>query len=116
MKNIDERKSRYLLDSLPISMGGLAANLARVGSFAEHVGAKVAVIGLIEESKYFIEWTAIEFDILTTTELVDLQRRLALWHRTIDVIWEDDTKRLEIGSQAKEISTRLLAKSGLLNQ
>lgn len=116
MKNADERRNRYLRDTLPIRMGGLAANLARVNSFAVHPGGKDAVAGLIEESKYFIEWTAIEFDISTATELVGIQRRLAQWHRNIDSIWKDENLRLAIGLEAKDISNRLLAKSGLLNQ
>lgn len=116
MNNIDERKNRYLQDGLRVRMGGLAANLARVGSFSGHDRAKVAVIGLLEESKYFIEWTAAEYDISTAAELIDIQRLLAKWQRSIDSIWNDSLKRAEIGSLANEISNRLLAKSGLLNQ
>lgn len=116
MKNIDERKSRYMKDTLPIRMGGLAANLARVGSFSLHEGGKIAVIGLLEESKYFIEWTAVEYDIWTAAELVNIQRRLVKWNREIESIWADAVRRKEIGDQAKEISAELLSKSGLLDQ
>ncbi len=116
MKNIDERKKRYLKDTLQVRMGGLAANLARVGSFSVHEGGKVAVISLIEESKYFIEWIAVEYDIWTAAELVDIQRQLAKWNREIEFVWTDSLKRKEIGDQAKEISARLITKSGLLDQ
>ena len=116
MKNLDERKSRYLRDSLPIRMGGLASNLARVGSYSIHDGGKIVVIGLLEEAKYFIEWTANEYDLSTTVELVDIQRLLANWHLNIDSIWNDSAKRKEIGDHAKKISVRLLLKSGLLDQ
>jgi len=104
------------MDPLPVRMGGLAANLARVGSFSVHEGGKAAVIGLLEESKYFIEWTAVEYDVSTAAELVDIQRQLVKWNRAIDSIWTDADKRKEIGDQAREISTRLLSKSGLLDQ
>lgn len=116
MNDIEGRKDRYMRGTLPIRMGGLAANLARVSSFSEIDGARVAVIGLIEESKYFIEWTALEYDISTTVELIDIQRLLAKWHFNIDRIWNDATRRKEIGNKSKELSDKLLTKSGLLDQ
>ncbi len=116
MNNAEGRKSRYLRDALPIRIGGLAANLARVSSFSKIDGARSAVTGLIEESKFFIEWTAIEHDLSTTVELIGIQRILANWHLNIDLIWRDSVKRNEIGDRAKKISDRLLLKSGLLDQ
>lgn len=116
MKNADERKSRYLMDSLPVRMGGLAANLARVGSVVAFPKGKIVVIDLFEESKFFIEWTAADFDVETAAELVDVQRKLVRWQRSIDTFWDDEARRMEFGAEAKYISDRLLAKSGLLNQ
>ena len=116
MTNLEERKDRYLKDSLSIRMGGIAANLARVGSFVAFPQGKVAVRGLLEESKYFIEWTAAEFDIDTTVELVDIQRKLVRWHSNIDKFWDDEVMRLAVGVEATGISEFLIERSGLLTQ
>lgn len=116
MNNAEGRKQRYMSDALPIRIGGLAANLARVSSFSRIDGARSAVTGLIEESKFFIEWTAIEHDLSTTVELIDIQRLLANWQLNINLIWSDSVKRNEIGNHAKELSDKLLLKSGLLDQ
>lgn len=115
MKNLEDRKVRYLQDSLPIRIGGLAANLARVGSFVVFPQGKIAVGDLLQESKYFIEWTAAEFDVETAVELVNVQRKLVLLQKNIDRFWDNEAIRMEVGAEAKRISDRLIARSGLLN-
>jgi hypothetical protein len=112
----DKRRERFLRDSLPIRLGGIAANLARVGSVVKFPEGRAVVESLLEESKYFIEWTAAEFELGTTVELVDVQRKLVRWQSQIDVLWNDDAQRLAIGEEAKRISNNLLERSGLLNQ
>jgi len=57
-------------DSLSIRIGGIAANLLRIKSFSGHSGHNSAVAKLIDESKFFIEWTAPEADITVVAELV----------------------------------------------
>ena len=63
-------RERYLRDDLPIQLGGLAANLSRIKSFASHDANREAVESLLEESKFFIEWIAPEAEIDTAAELV----------------------------------------------
>ena len=96
-------------------MGGLAANLARVGSFVAFPKGKIAVDSLLRESKYFIEWTAAEFVPETAAQLVDIQRKLIRWQKQIDLSWDDGTTRIDIGIEAKGLSDILLSKSGLLD-
>jgi hypothetical protein len=114
MNNLEERRKRYLQDDLPIRLGGLAANLARVSSFVKNPANKETVNGLLEESKHFIEWTAHEAEINTTAELVELQIKLAVWQRNWEANWNNEVKRLEIGQEAKQLSNKVLADSGLL--
>lgn len=52
------RKERFLRDSLPVRLGGIAADLARVSSCAQHEGSNDTVAMMLEESQWFIEWTA----------------------------------------------------------
>ena len=60
MKNKERRRDRYLRDPLPVRLAGLAADLARVASSARHESGAASVAEMLEESQYFIEWTAAE--------------------------------------------------------
>ncbi len=115
MNNLNERRERFMLDPLPIRLGGLAANLARVSSISNNPANFEAAFGLMEESKHFIEWTAAESQIETAAELVDLQVKLALWQRTLAIDWMNDEARQGIGRDAKKFSNAVLRKSGLLD-
>src|SRR5215467_4439295 len=97
-------RSRYLQDDVPVRIGGIAANLARVHSFSKKQGNIAAVDVVIQESKWFIEWTAAEVEIDTAAQLVELQIQLALWHRKLSKLWEDDIDRLQMSNRAREWS------------
>ena len=116
MNNLDERKNRYLRDPLPIRLGGLAANLARVKSFSMLTANASAVFDLFEESKFFIEWTAADVDVSTTEQLVDLQLQIAVWQRNWGSIWPDEARRSEMALSSLEWSNRVIVSSGLLDQ
>ena len=109
-------RERYLRDSLPIRLGGLAANLSRIKSFAAHEASREAVESLIDESKFFIEWTAAQAESHTAAELVGLQIQLARWQRNWGGIWADPIQRRQIADQSSIWSKRVLETSGLLNQ
>ena len=115
MNNLKERRDRYMQDPVPIRLGGLAANLARVSSFANKSGTKEAVDGLLEESQHFIEWTAAETQNETTAELAELQITLAIWRRRWAANCDDQGNRIEISQQAKHFSDLVLMRSGLLD-
>ena len=114
MNNLEARRERFMKDELQIRLGGLAANLARIGSFVKNPANLEAVKGLIEESKFFIEWTAGEAEADKTFELVDLQIQLASVERSLQKKWNDENSRLEIGLKAKEWSKNVLINAGLI--
>ncbi len=114
MKDWAVIRERYLSDDLPIRLGGLAANLSRINSFVSHDANREAVGSLIEESKFFIEWTATAADIDVAAELVEWQIQLARWQRKWSTIWDDPELRREVAEQSSTWSKRLLALSGLL--
>lgn len=107
------RQTRYLRDALPVRLGGLAANLSRIASFSRHIDNRDAVLGLLDESKHFIEWTAWEASIDTAAQLVELQIQLARWQRNLSQLWPDPEKRQAMGEQAQVWSERVLKLSGL---
>ncbi len=114
MNNARAIQERFLRDALPIRLGGLAANLRRMTSFSRSESNQAAVAALIDESKFFIEWTAAEADIDTAATLVELQVQLACWERTWSAIWANPERRQQLGQEARAWSDRVLALSGLL--
>lgn len=116
MSNLEQGRSRYLQDNLSIRLGGLAANLSRIASFSKHDGVGEVVSSILLESRWFIEWTASEFEISKAAELVDLQRQLALWDLESHQNWHDETWRNMLAENAKQWSQRILEMSGLLQK
>ncbi len=114
MRNQNAIRERYLRDDLPMRLGGLAANLSRIKSFASHEANCELVASLLDESKFFIEWTAAESDSDTAAKLVELQIQLARWELNWTSIWADPIQRGQVAEQSKLWSTRVLNMSGLL--
>ena len=102
-------RQRFLRDPLPVRLGGLAADLARIASFSENPANRQAVASLLEEGKYFAEWTAPDAPLETQALLAELQVTLALWERRWLNRTPDDTMRAE----AQRKSDELLALAGL---
>jgi hypothetical protein len=107
-------QERYLRDSIPVRLGGLAANLRRIKSFAAQDTGRDAVVSLIEESKFFIEWTARDTLVDTAAQLVELQVLLATWQQNWSRIWSNPTQRQQVVEQSLAWSERVLVLSGLL--
>ena len=92
-------------DELPTRLGGLAANLARrIKSFSGNVANIDLVKSLIEESKFFIEWTASNAEIETAAKLVEIQIQLATWQWSWESIWVDENKRAFVAEQSQSWS------------
>lgn len=115
MKDWTFIRERYLRDKLSTRLGGLAANLARVKSFSDNPDHCEVVESLLEESKFFIEWTAADAGVNTAAELVELQIQLARWQRSWSDIWADTVQRMKVAEQAHYWSKRVLDMSGLLH-
>lgn len=99
---VAETQERYLRDNLQVRSGGLAANLARVESFSDRDEHREVVYELIEESKYFIEWSTPEVSLPFQAELVEYQVALALWQLQWQEIWSNPEKRKMMMREAGE--------------
>jgi len=108
-------RERYLKDGLPTRLGGLAANLGRIRSFAVGSGSDEVVESLMDEGKHFIEWTGAEAEVNTAAELVELQVELAGWQRSWPQIRQDAARRDQVTKRAGIWSERVLDLSGLLS-
>jgi hypothetical protein len=111
--NLNEKQARFQSDDIPHRLGHTASNLARVRSFC-NTAYKEAMAAVLNETQWFIEWTAGELEPEQAEELVNIQVQLARWELTLDNIWLDEKKRAEVAQQAQTWSERVLDMSGLL--
>lgn len=103
-------RQRFLRDPLPIRLGGLAADLARITSFSENPANHQAVAGLLEEGKWFAEWAAPDAPPETQAVLAEVQLALAVWQRR----WLNGTPDHTMRTDAQRKSDELLALAGLV--
>jgi hypothetical protein len=114
MRNQEAIRERYLRDDVSVRLGGLAANLARVASFLTLPDNRELIAGLLEESKFFIEWTAPDTDIETQAALIELQIQLAVvYYRWVHGMLTPD-EQVRLAEQAQAWAAKSLALSGLL--
>lgn len=111
VKNLSARRDRYLADDVPIRLGGIAANLARVASSASNPANRQAVLDMLEESKWFIEWAAPSLEIDVAARLAEIQISLAMLESRL----RGTLAVSEIADQAAGWSEEILNMSGLLD-
>ena len=114
MINKERKRERFLRDPLPVRLAGLASDLARVASSARHPTGAESVAVMLEESQYFIEWTAAAAEPEIAAELVDIQRMVALWRQAWPETQQYSTQRTLLSVQAKKWSDQVLGYSGLV--
>ncbi len=115
MRNEAAIRERFLADPLPIRLGGVAANLARIRSFARNDLNRAAVCTLLEETRRFVDWTATDASAETLAGIVDLHAQLMQWEARIAGVWDDADARTDLSRWAGEWSDRVLSMSGLLS-
>jgi spore cortex formation protein SpoVR/YcgB (stage V sporulation) len=108
------RREGHLSQSIPIRLGGLAADLARIASFTE-IHGDAAVERLLDESRAFIEWVAPDIPIDDAARLVEIQRALTRWRHIWAHAQGDPDARERLAKQARAWSDEVLAMSGLLD-
>jgi hypothetical protein len=113
--NLNEKQARFQVDDIPHRLGHTASNLARVRSFC-NTAYKDAVKTVLNETQWFIEWTAAEIDPEQAEKLVNIQVQLARWELILDSIWLNEKKRAEIAQQAEVFSQQVLDMSGLMTE
>jgi len=116
MKDLSAVQARYVRDSLPVRLGGLAADLARIASFSQNSANLAPVADLMREAAHFIEWCAPESDLESQVTLLELQRHLARWRARLPQRFPDQTWRGQVIAEARQWSQRMLKMSGLLGR
>ena len=108
MKNRERIRERFMQDALAVRLAGLAADLSRLASSARRSTGSAAALAMLEESQYFIEWTAADVAPEVGEELVNLQVILALWRRAWPEVEQSQPQRTLLAVQAKQWSDRVL--------
>jgi hypothetical protein len=108
VRNIEAIRTRYLRDDLRMRLGGIAANLARIDSCSSNPANWEAVQSMLEESEFFIEWTAPEAPLNVQALLVELQIKLALWNLKWPKIYTDPQERKKLSQLARTWSQNVL--------
>jgi hypothetical protein len=116
MINWEQKQERFLRQPLPVRLGSIAADLARVTSLARREPVPSALNTMLEESLRFIEWTAASTEPEVAAELVDIQLQIALWRRAWPEAQKHRAQRTLLSVQAKKWSDQILGYSGLLDE
>ena len=116
MRNWNTLKERYLRDEIPVRLGNIASNLARIKSRCQSTANQELVENLLKESEFFIEWTAPDTEVEVAAELVELQITLAQWQYNWESIRNDSELLSEVSHKANVWSAKLLNMSGLLTE
>ncbi|HNB51489.1 MAG TPA: hypothetical protein PK530_06080 [Anaerolineales bacterium] len=114
MNAIEQMRDRFMQDDLPTRLGGLAADLMRVASSARRPTGAKAVERMLEESQYFIEWTAAELEPEKAFALVNMQRLIALWRAAWPQAQKDQIQRTILSVTAKQWADEVMGYSGLI--
>jgi hypothetical protein len=113
MIDLSAKRNRYMRDPLPVRLGGLAANLARMNSFSDNQKHDEAVSKLLNECRYFIEWVGKDADLDVQIQLLALQRELTRWRHSWEKIWTDSERRLKMAKESEQWSETMLKLAGL---
>ena len=113
MKDLERIRTRFMRDPIPIRLAGLAADLARISSSARRLTGAAQVNEMIEESRYYIEWTAGDLPVEQAAELVDIQMMLTAWRHALHEALTNQSQRTLLSLQAKKWSDQVLRYSGL---
>lgn len=114
MKNLNDIRERYLKEPFNKRLGHLASDLARISALLGNSKNKEAVDDILEESKFFIEWTVSEAPSDVQTLLSEMQIKLAQLHFHLLHQKENPTEIDHLKRITKTWSEQLLEISGLL--
>jgi len=113
MINNEKLRERFLRDTLPRRLGGLAATFGRISSSARSSTDPNTVPNLLSEAKYLIEWTAADAEPEVAAELVQIQMLITLWQKTWQLARQSLEQRILLSVQAKNWSDKTVDFSGL---
>ncbi|QLE39587.1 hypothetical protein FD723_03100 [Nostoc sp. C052] len=93
MIEVTPKQQIFMQDDVTTRLRRLATHLSQIQSLWTQGSSEDLILALVDESRYFIEWTVPDMvkadDIDRACELVDLVRLLTRWLFHWDNIWTD---------------------------
>jgi len=115
MKNQDEIQERFLKEEPRMKLGHLASDLARIASLFGINEELDTVKTIIQEGKFFAEWTAPEVELEIQVLLAEIQSFLTQTELAWDSLWRQPGHRESVARQCRLWSDELLKKAGFLD-
>ncbi len=100
-------RERFIRDGSPVRLGNLASDLLRLSKWIQAKQNDEAIVDLMREIAWLMEWSG----DLALAELADMQREICRWRRA----WPIEQARHILALRASQMSNRILAWSGLLD-
>jgi hypothetical protein len=110
---LHERQAKFMRHPLERKLGNLAVNFNRIATYSQQDQARDEVLFFVRESKYLADWTALEAELNLQEQLLEMQRVLAKWSNHWQSIWNDQSQKTQLQTQARAWSERLLVIAGL---
>ena len=106
MRDLSAMREQFVRDGLPVRLGNVASDLARLSDWACEGHSGQALVDLMREIAHEMEWSG----EAGPAELADMQREVCFWRRA----WPAAPARPVLAQRARAMSERLLELSGLL--
>ena len=108
MRDLKKMHERFIRDGRSVRLGNLASDLLRLNKWILMRHKDEAIVDLMREIAWLMEWSG----DLALAELADMQREICRWRR----VWPIEQARHILALRASQMSNRILAWSGLLEQ
>jgi hypothetical protein len=89
MNNWNEAELAFRCERLSVRLERLAQNFLQMAKLSQDAVNADRVLPIVQESKSFLELTAIDLDVDSAFELAQMQRQLSRWHLHWGEIWAD---------------------------
>lgn len=114
MNNWTVEQIAFRCERLSLRLERLAQNFLQMASLSLDGANGEGVMGIIRESKVFLELIAIDLDVDSAFELAQIQRQLSRWHTHWWSTWASDSSRLEISTLSQTWANRIREMAGVL--
>jgi hypothetical protein len=112
MIELTPKQQIFMQDDVTTRLHHLATHLSQIQSLWTQGSSEDLILALVNESRYFIEWTVPDMveadDIDRACELVDLVRLLTHWLFHWDDIWTDAEQKQSASAQISYWLQRVL--------
>jgi hypothetical protein len=89
MNNWSEAELAFRCERLSVRLERLAQLFLQIAQLSQVEGNADTVLQIVQESKSFLDLTAIDLDVESAFELAQMQRQLSRWHLHWPQIWGD---------------------------